>query len=328
MNRSFRLVWSAVLGLWVVASEAAKGKSKSTSKVAGGAKSPLLNLARVTLLAGMGAVALPAQAETTFNWLGGDGNWDDATKWDNGVPTDVPDDEFYVDIRSGIVTLNKGVKDERWEVGIFAHDVSDSAVLRVSGAGTFLGSSVGLYVGYWNGNGALLISDGAKVSSGTARIGAVQGTSVVSVSGAGSSFTPSMILLANEAGGTAELSVTDGATASVDTIISIGQALGSKGVVTVSGVGSTLAAQSIYIGNAGAGVLNIGSAEGEAATAAGKVSGAITLGVGGSGTLVLNHTDTNYVLASDITTKATSGHANISLVNGTTRRSFCRNMTA
>jgi len=29
MNRSFRLVWNTSLGLWVVASEASKGKTKS-----------------------------------------------------------------------------------------------------------------------------------------------------------------------------------------------------------------------------------------------------------------------------------------------------------
>ena len=373
MNRSFRLVWNAVMGLWVVASEAAKGKSKPRSKVTGVAKSPLSNLARVALLAGMGVVALSAQADS--NWLGGEGNWDDATKWD----TDVPSTSDAVEITpDSFVILDNGLSNQAKQLSIGSSDslVGDSNLI-VSGVGTTLDLSGSIFVGKrstfgghsknilkitdgakvyssglmvgnksdglvwvngagsfldggslfivgWSGSGSLIVSDGASVSAEiiSTGFGAGNGEGSIYVSGAGASLAATkQLVVGNNTGLPGYMEITDGGQVFAEEL-TIGRR-SSEAVLTISGVNSSLRSEGqIIVGSQGSsGILNIGASESDEATAAGKVSGAILLGdiEGSSGTLVLNHTDTNYVLASDITTGAAADDANIDLVSGTTR---------
>ncbi|WP_421848181.1 ESPR domain-containing protein [Marinomonas sp.] len=78
MNRSFRLVWNTTLGLWVVASEAAKGKHKtqSSNKIPKLKPSVLGSL----LIAGIGLMPLSNALAADITWSGGDAAWTD-NKW-------------------------------------------------------------------------------------------------------------------------------------------------------------------------------------------------------------------------------------------------------
>jgi len=290
MNRSFRLVWNAVMGLWVVASEAAKGKSKPRSKVTGVAKSPLSNLARVTLLAGMAAVALPAQADT--EWLGGIGNWNDAEKWDAGVPT--ARDDVFIREPGSTVTLdtagaNAGDIIVGSELNINDHgqlNVSnftvDSGQNTVSGSNAFLNSSDRLQV---TNGGVMIVNKGATLITNQ---NSLTDGGYVKVEGVGSSWNSSSgIVITNS-----RLKVSEG------------------GFVK----------SRLYYMQSG-GTIIIGAEEGEVATAVGQVSGDIEFDFGG-GALILNHTESDYVLTSDISTGGYHGYegsAEINLLHGTTR---------
>ena len=299
MNRSFRLVWNAVMGLWVVASEAAKGKSKPRSKVTGVAKSPLSNLARVALLAGMGVVALSAQADST-RWIGEDGNWEDATKWNAGVPT--ASDDAY--IGSGEVTLDTQ--------GAVVDRVTVDDLLMINGNGqlkaarVYLGSNNPGEMEVSGKNASLYVSDQIFVDYG--RVLVNQGATII----ANDSF------LTHSVEGTEVSGVGSRWINSGDMNISHG------GKLIVNDGGSVSASRFLLSGDIfpNTTLINIGAAEGEAATAAGQISGDIEFGDfgSGSGALVLNHTDTDYVLTSNISTSNDyAGNGKIDLLNGTTR---------
>lgn len=194
----------------------------------------------------------------------------------------------------------------------------------VDGAGSTANSS-GLLVGV-AGNGTLTVSNGGKLTNGESGLGAIAGSKgVATVAGAGSSWTNSGDLYVG-IGGTGTLTVSNGGTVS-NKIGFIGQDVGSVGSVTVDGAGSKWTnSNAVVVGNAGTGALtisnggvvnanagvlvasragstgtvNIGSAAGSAATAAGSLN-ALALQFGsGTGTLNFNHTDTNYTFATEI----------------------------
>lgn len=177
------------------------------------------------------------------------------------------------------------------------------------------------------GSGILDISGGAAVESESGFIGRYgSGIGIVTVDGAGSTWTNDGSLYVGNLG-TGTLNITGGgAVNGTDFAAFAGFLAESSGTVTVDGEGSTLTSSgTLYLGYLGAGSLtvangasvshnlisvaateisvgtiNIGAAMGEAAVGAGTLD-AVAIGFGaGSGSLVFNHTDTDYHLGAEI----------------------------
>ncbi|WP_417425727.1 autotransporter domain-containing protein [Hoeflea sp.] len=192
--------------------------------------------------------------------------------------------------------------------------------------------SVGL-----EGTGTLTISDGGEVSSGQAFVGRDDdGNGTVTITGANSTWeikTGNNLYLGSlGTGATGTLVISNGGKLLLvrGLFASLGAGSGGTGTVTVTGAGSSMDINALLsVGNYGAGtltvsdgasvvvkggagtlhialyggssgVLNIGDAAGEVAAAPGTIDAAtISFGTG-TGKLVLNHTDVNYVLDSNI----------------------------
>ncbi len=198
------------------------------------------------------------------------------------------------------------------------YDIGGTGAVSVSGAGSTWSNSGYLAVGY-SSTGGLIIEDGGSVSNNYGYIGFGTGSSgAVTISGAGSTWTTSGSLFAGSFGSGA-LTIEDGGSVSSD-FGYIGFGTGGTGVTTVSGAGSKWSAGELSVGYSGTGTLtvaeggvvsvgagagafvltddqaggrgtlNIGSASGETAVAAGTLeAGELRFG-NGSGTLVFNHT--------------------------------------
>ncbi|BCW87588.1 hypothetical protein sos41_07180 [Alphaproteobacteria bacterium SO-S41] len=164
---------------------------------------------------------------------------------------------------------------------------SGSAV--VDGAGSLWnGGANSLYIGAAGAgsSGTLLISNGGRVTVNQGLVGRDTGeTGAVTVTGAGSRWEAATAIRVGGAG-SGTLTVADGGTV----------ALNPGGVLNIAqGAGAT-------------GIVNIGAADGDAAAAPGVLSlGDIVFG-SGNGTLVFNHTSTNYVLSSELGDKGTILH--------------------
>jgi T5SS/PEP-CTERM-associated repeat protein/autotransporter-associated beta strand protein len=214
-----------------------------------------------------------------------------------------------------------------------------TGTITVDGAGSQFNDSGSLIVGQ-AGTGALSIHNGGLVTTAYSSIGASAGSNgSVTVDGAGSQFNDSGTLFVGQSG-SGLLTVRNGASAlSQDT--SIGYDVGSTGAAIVDGAGSSWSITSnLSIGafgngaltirndaivsvagvttvgtSAGAsGTINIGAGSGESAVTPGTFETAsIAFGAGG-GTIVFNHTSTDYVFAADI-----SGAGAIEVDAGTTR---------
>lgn len=213
-------------------------------------------------------------------------------------------------------------------------DADDSDVLGValvSGSGSRWTISETLAVGNAMGTSSLTIADGGVVESTRAIIGNGGGSGAVTVTGSGSSFAVEGLRLGSS-GGTGSLLVKNGGALSASSYVWIGDDQGTvTGTVTVTGQGSVLSALSVVLGRStsasgtlsvadggtvsvdgGAGTLsvasasgstgavNIGSAAGDTAQAAGNISAAQIAFGSGNGTLVFNHTDTDYTFSSVI----------------------------
>jgi outer membrane autotransporter protein len=204
----------------------------------------------------------------------------------------------------------------------------------VSGAGS-VWNSANLAVGY-NGEGELTIANGGEVNQQDAYIGSgLDGVGTVLVIGTGSKWISRNSLtvgslgagdLTVEAGGSVE-SVTgsigaypfpgsqgtatvsgDGSVWNNSGDLSIG---GESGMLTVTAGGAVSAGGGVTLGSGVGdnGTLTIGTVAGKAATAAGVLT-APTLEFGnGSGTLVFNHTDTNYAFSAALQSTGTGAHA-------------------
>ena len=204
-----------------------------------------------------------------------------------------------------------------------------TGIVTVDGTGSTWTNSSFLSLGSM-GNGTLNITNGGAVSNTYASIG----TGIVTVDGLGSTWTNSDYLSLGVMGN-GTLNITNGGTVS-NTYASIG-----TGVVTVDGLGSTwtnsdylslggMGNATLNIRNGGAvnvnsgvgtvtigssSTLNIGAAQGSAAVAAGTLNaGTVSFGAG-TGALVFNHTDTDYVF----TPSTINGAGSIGLYAGTTR---------
>lgn len=211
-----------------------------------------------------------------------------------------------------------------------------SGTVKVTGSGANWSSASDLIVGV-QGNGALLISDGGNVDNSFGAIGfAPASTAAVTVSGAGSVWKNRSDLSVGHLG-TGSLTISDGAIVS-NNLGSIGFYGGSAGTVSVVGVGSAWANRGgpFFVGYEGdgrltisdggtvdvdnaavtiarnlsaTGTLNIGAATGDTAVGAGTLLNASLLRFGvGDGTLVFNHTDTDYNFSTEISGAGTINH--------------------
>lgn len=227
--------------------------------------------------------------------------------------------------------------------GAFGVNAGSEGFGTVTGAGTnWAVTDTAITVG-GAGLGNLVISDGAVVSSqGKVSIGhQAGGDGTLTFTGAGSSLTAATEFFVGH-DGVGEASVTDGAIASGDKVI-LGFGENSSGALIVDGAsslvqgttyvmigygatgeatisnGGTLkadGARGITIGfQAGSsGVLNIGAASGDAAVAAGYIDAVSGIKFGeGSGRLVLNHTNSDYILAAPLV-----GGGQVLALSGTT----------
>lgn len=213
-----------------------------------------------------------------------------------------------------------------------------AGTVTIDGAGSRWDATAGTTVIGQNGTGQVTITNGGVLSNPGRMLvlGGGSGSGTLSVSGTGSQVVAGQIRIGgdgNAPDGSGTLSATAGATISATHLI-LGNTAGSLGTATFSGAnttanattytmvgwngqgtltlsdGATLHTPNTLIGySAGSqGAVNIGAASGSAAAAPGTLDGAtITFGAG-TGSLVLNHTGSNYTLAPKITGSGTINH--------------------
>ncbi|MBL8569436.1 MAG: autotransporter-associated beta strand repeat-containing protein, partial [Phreatobacter sp.] len=219
-----------------------------------------------------------------------------------------------------------------------------SGTATVDGGGSLWNVQLGFVVGSY-GTGSLAVSNGGDVQAGFLTIGRYAGsTGSLTVDGAGSSLAVTTTMTNSTIGwdGSATVLVSNGGTVAAHGAL-LGRGAGGSGTVRVSGAGSqwtdalylivgyfgtgtltvdnggsvsvSAATQRIFIANqAGStGTINIGAASGSAAVAAGFLNVAELRFGAGTGRIVLNHTESNYVLAPAIT-----GNGTVLVENGTT----------
>lgn len=158
----------------------------------------------------------------------------------------------------------------------------------LSGAGTVWTNNGTLTMGFQGGDASLTVLDGAVMTTGDTTMATSGATANLIVSGAGSTFTDTGFLYMGDYGSTATLTLAHG------------------GVANIAG-GLTLGA------DFGTGVLIIGAASGQAAVAPGTLlTSTVTFGAG-TGSIIFNHTSTNYVFAADLV-----GAGTLSFLSGKT----------
>ncbi|MGU3401511.1 autotransporter domain-containing protein [Brucellaceae bacterium D45D] len=226
--------------------------------------------------------------------------------------------------------------------GVIGQSPGSEGTVMVMGVGSSWDNSGNLNVGGF-GTGTLTLKAGGSVSNAIGYIGLLIGSEgTVTVTGAGSMWE-------NRAGlsvgrfGTGSLRVEAGGRVSNANGI-IGQNSGSEGTVTVTGAGSSWDNRgTLYVGYNAAGTLTVeddgsvsatnvilalntgssgtlvvGSAVGEAVSAAGTLSAATVSFRNGTADLVFNHTDTDYTFSSTLDSSGTGTHR-ITVLSGTTK---------
>jgi outer membrane autotransporter protein len=203
------------------------------------------------------------------------------------------------------------------DVTIGAYGPSTGHV-TVTGTGSSLAADR-IYVGD-SGTAYLDITDGGSVfTTGTSKVylgNTSAGEGHVSISGTGSTLTTGELNIGWNDVGT--MVVSDGGSASSNAAISVGYNTGSVGTLTVSTggtvtVGSGAGTLQIAQLAGSAGTVAIGAEFGDPAAAAGTLAVATVSFGAGMGTLVFNHTDTDYDFAPVL-----SGSGDIDLYAGTT----------
>lgn len=204
---------------------------------------------------------------------------------------DENDDESksWVYFSGGEITVSDGV-DFYSDGGYIGGGGPEATTMTVTGPGTTWDTTRRIYIGGdegggGGGNGSVTVSNGASVTSATIGVGMdTDSTGELILTGAGTTAhayaVPSINYLGNvyvAYGGTAVVTVADGAALTVDNELRI---------ATTSG---------------GVGTLNIGAAAGDAAIGGGTITSPKIVFGEGDGTIVFNHTDSDYVLASDVT---------------------------
>jgi T5SS/PEP-CTERM-associated repeat protein len=272
MNLSFRLVWNAAQGLWVVASELAKGKSQTKNHACVNTLKPFL--VKTLLSVSIGVMALPVYSS---EWIGGVSSaWDVAENWDGGVP----DSSGLAEIDNGLAMISTAIEVDTIEITsqqyssgtlyvsgnsaelIAFEIIVEEGIFEVSGganfeaeyllldgfrekgvmnlSGTDTTASINeIIVGYWS-EGALQITDGALLTADEIYIGYEEGSKgSVSVSGNGSSIkTKELYLIGGSTSGASSLEIKDGATVEIDAFDEEDDD-GDLGWLGISGNGST-----------------------------------------------------------------------------------------
>jgi T5SS/PEP-CTERM-associated repeat protein/autotransporter-associated beta strand protein len=188
-----------------------------------------------------------------------------------------------------------------------------------------------------NATGTVTVKNGGAVSGSFTQIGDQSfGSNTVTVDGVGSTWTDSSYFMVGGLGRGA-LTIKNGGAVSDDTVY-VGQQNTGTGTVIVDGAGSTwtnsntlnvgnLGSGTLTISNGGAvsaadvilgtfggsGTLNIGAASGQAAAAPGTLTTPTIEAGAGTGTIVFNHTSSNYTFAPTI-----SGAVTVMVEAGTT----------
>lgn len=284
MNRVYRTVWNCTRKIWVVAGErdSTGGKGRGVFSKAVSALSPARYLGRPALMAVVLCGAAPSYAGTS-SWVGGTGDWSEPTNWNNGVPVNYTLNAYIQN--GGTVQVTSG----SWGGGEIrvGFNAGTTGTVTVEGDDAVLGVGYFGYVGHF-GTGTLSIGNGGRVEGDNLVLGMkASGSGIVTVDGLGSMLD-------------------DGGSHYVGMEGSGSLTLSNGGSVRVkSGAGS------VAIGSSG--VLNIGAAAGDSAVAAGSVIAAEVRFGSGTGALVFNHTDSNYLFSPAIT-----GSGSVSLYSGTT----------
>lgn len=170
---------------------------------------------------------------------------------------------------TGTLTVEDGGKVSSEAISIGTNLNSKGEVVVRTGA--HLEASFGLTVGSQAGQGALRIEQGGQVSSGTSMIGSIDATGHVTVKDAGSLWKADEVSIGFATGGAeaSTLTLSDGGTL-------------QTGRVSLAS----------FLDDAA--TLNIGAAEGAAATGAGRLEAPEVYFGQGAATINFNHTDANY----------------------------------
>lgn len=248
-----------------------------------------------------------AEAQGLTEWTGNlSSDWNDDGNWSYGTPgsndfvmIDISDEVTVHTDDAEALELNVGINGQgslkienggqltvkSAQLGVFN---GAQGMTRVTGANSALVVSGEIVVGN-NGAGLLLIDDGARVESVDGRMGVnALGMGTVVVAGEGSEWINSGDLIVAQ--------------------ISQGQLIIQEGALVQA------SNTDIAIGGDSVGQIVIGGVIGDDALASGTLK-TLTLRFGdGNGTLVLNHTDTDYVLSADM-----SGNGLIEHYSGETR---------
>ncbi|NEU99078.1 autotransporter domain-containing protein [Bradyrhizobium sp. UFLA 03-164] len=192
-----------------------------------------------------------------------------------------------LDVESGALTIANGGWGRINSDAVLAGAAGGSTTVQVSGANSYLGVLGALNIGA-SGTASVTIDNGAVVEAlNNANIGNITDlgtTSTVTVNGAGSALKAAQISIGNGA-----LTLSDG-----------GRAFANSNSIVVSQAG-------------GSASLNIGAAAGAAAAAPGALGETETLAINSHGTLVFNHTSSDYTFANRVI-----GNGAINLLAGTT----------
>lgn len=131
----------------------------------------------------------------------------------------------------------------------------------ISGAGTFISMSSFCHVGS-GGDGTLTVDDGATAQFGNVSVSAndrvnENGTGAATISGADTTLDVDGFLWVGRSG-SGTMDITNGASVTVSNEVRAGRTSEGDGVITVSGPGSSLSADSFsYIGSDGIGTVNV-----------------------------------------------------------------------
>jgi T5SS/PEP-CTERM-associated repeat protein/autotransporter-associated beta strand protein len=269
-----------------------------------------------------------ANAQTT-TWTGTtSANWFTGSNWTSGVPNLTK--EAIIDTTSfnqtnikspgatakyvvvgnngtGLLALSAGgnlVTDSDgvgFGIGLYIGlGANSTGSVTLTGSGTSLSAGAGgshnISVGI-DGNGALVVRNGATVNDSFGEIGQGIGAGTVDVSGTGAAWNNQIFLVVGDSGA-GSLTVENGGTAIVTNTgnaLLIGNGSTGTGTATVTGTGSTLNADNglsnVLVGNGGAGTLNItkGGTVISSSTLIGYASGSTgTVSVDGAGSILNN----------------------------------------
>ncbi len=293
----------------------------------------------------MMATSLPGGAQAAnFTWIGGNSsdlangsNWGAASTY-----SFTTDDDLYVNWTTAppqyqpVLSGGKQVSISGITLGGTSTGpcAGCSGSLLVTGAGTKL-TTANLTVRAGAGNGTVLlnVADQATVNSNVfiaskALINLTSGAKLIVTPGNLFSVNDGSVFNINSGatvqGG--EASLTGGASMNLD---GTGSSFKSTGYITVNGDptrtsminlsnGASLSGVFIIVGSGQNAALNIGAAEGSAATTAGTVVTSQSVQLGKNGVLTFNHTSSNYIFGSAIANVSTTSAGEIHQVAGTT----------